>query len=69
MRDLADVIPSDPIDLSAAADDSIMLFVYAVIGAFEAGKPDQAIALMRASVEFVGRAPNRALTSLEPDAS
>jgi hypothetical protein len=69
MRDLADMIPSDTVDLSAAADDSIMLFLYAVIGAFEAGKPDQAIAIMRAAVEFVGQAPNRVLASLEPDTS
>jgi len=65
---LADVTPSESVDLSLAADDSIMLFLYAVIGAFDAGKPDQAIALMRASVDFVRRTPNRALASLEPSA-
>ena len=63
---MADVTPSESVDLSLAADDSIMLFLYAVIGAFDAGKPDQAIALMRASVDFVRRTPNRALVSLEP---
>ena len=65
---MADVTPSESVDLSLAADDSIMLFLYAVIGAFDAGKPDQAIALMRASVDFVRRTPNRALASLEPSA-
>jgi len=65
---LADVTPSESVDLYLAADDSIMLFLYAVIGAFDAGKPDQAIALMRASVDFVRRTPNRALASLEPSA-
>jgi len=60
------VTPSESVDLSLAADDSIMLFLYAVIGAFDAGKSDQAIALMRASVDFVRRTPNRALVSLEP---
>jgi len=68
MRDLADGIPSDPVDLSPAADDTIMLFIYSVIGAFDAGRPDQAFALMRASVDFVGRMPKRALASLERSA-
>ena len=62
------MVPSESIDPFLAADDSIMLFLYAVIGAFDAGKPDQAIALMRASVDFVRRTPNRALVSLEPSA-
>ena len=65
---MAAVVPSESIDPFLAADDSIMLFLYAVIGAFDAGKSDQAIALMRASVDFVRRTPNRALASLEPSA-
>jgi len=65
MGDLADAVSAYPAENPQAADDSIMVFLRAAIGAFDAGKPEQAIALLKALVEFEAGRPNRAVPYVE----
>jgi len=65
MGDLADAVSAYPPENPQAADDSIMVFLRAAIGAFDAGKPQQAIALLKALVEFEAGRPNRAVPYVE----
>ncbi len=65
MGDLAEAASADPAEVPRAADDSMMVFLRAVIGAFDAGKPDQAMALLKTLVEFDAGRHDRAVSHLE----
>ena len=65
MRDPEDAVSAHPAAIPQAADDSIMVFLRAAIGAFDAGNPKQAMALLKTLVEFEAGRPSRAVPYVE----